>query len=113
MSARPKLVQAGITLFACMLTLAASGDDFCFVRLVFIPETLDTAELPLDDPNSDFLQSNGGSHLQPPNGGADGGLPKAAVHSHACHAVLGFAGCKPLAVDHHSSLSALNKPLLC
>jgi hypothetical protein len=47
----------GLSLLSCLLTLAASGDDFCLLRLIF-PATLAQAEpLPLDDPNADFLAS--------------------------------------------------------
>jgi hypothetical protein len=45
------------TLLCCLLTLGASGDDFCLVRLIvcFTPAT--SAPLPLDDPNTDFVEA--------------------------------------------------------
>ena len=50
-------------LFGCLLVVAASGDDFCLPRLLF-PSTLPAAEtLPLDDPNTDFVQAEGPAAL--------------------------------------------------
>jgi hypothetical protein len=46
-------------LFACLLTIIASGDDFNLMRVAF-PATLagaPTGGLPLDDPNTDFVRS--------------------------------------------------------
>jgi hypothetical protein len=42
-------------LVACLLTLAASGDDFCLVRII-IPDALPASRLPKDDPNADFVE---------------------------------------------------------
>jgi hypothetical protein len=39
------------------LTAGASGDDFSLVRLVISPLALSGEELPLDDPNSDFVEA--------------------------------------------------------
>jgi hypothetical protein len=40
----------------CLLTLAASGDDFCLVRAVFPAAPTRSSILPLDDPNTDFVE---------------------------------------------------------
>jgi hypothetical protein len=51
--------RVNLILLSCLLTLAASGDDCCLLRIVF-PGTFATAEtLPLDDPNTDFVQASG------------------------------------------------------
>jgi hypothetical protein len=44
-----------LALVSCLLTVAASGDDFCLVRVVFPATTAGTPALPLDDPNTDFV----------------------------------------------------------
>jgi hypothetical protein len=47
-----------LCLLACLLTVAASGDDFSLVRVV-LPSALPASEaLPLDDPNNDFLTAS-------------------------------------------------------
>jgi hypothetical protein len=51
-SVLPRVLALG----ACLLTLAASGDDFCVVRLMF-PTALPAAALPEDDPNTDFVEA--------------------------------------------------------
>jgi hypothetical protein len=44
-----------LALIGCILTLAASGDDLCFLR-VAVPSLANArVPLPLDDPNSDFV----------------------------------------------------------
>jgi hypothetical protein len=44
-----------MTWVACLLTIAASGDDFNLVRLLLPPPfSLISSTLPLDDPNTDF-----------------------------------------------------------
>jgi hypothetical protein len=48
-----------LPLLSCLLTVAASGDDFCFARLVLLPSSLTAGLLPLDDPNTDFVNSAG------------------------------------------------------
>jgi hypothetical protein len=40
-------------LVACLLTVLASGDDFCFPRVTLVAAPMDC--LPLDDPNTDFV----------------------------------------------------------
>ncbi len=42
-------------LLACLLTLAASGGDFSLARLALPSPTFGSEELPLDDPNTDFV----------------------------------------------------------
>src|SRR5690349_22406900 len=48
-------IVPGLSLLACLLVLAASGDDFNLLR-VALPSAFPSseAELPEDDPNSDF-----------------------------------------------------------
>jgi hypothetical protein len=50
-------MKHGLALLACLLTVVASGDDICFVRLAVSPPASDV--LPLDDPNCDFVESAG------------------------------------------------------
>ena len=45
-----------LPLLSCLLVLMASGDDFCAPRLLLLPQSAATAELPLDDPNTDFVE---------------------------------------------------------
>ena len=47
-------------LFACVLTIIASGDDFNLVRVLVsgAAPVSPTDGLPLDDPNTDFTQSS-------------------------------------------------------
>ena len=40
-----------------MLMSAARGDDFCGARLAFLFPTSGPAELPLDDPNTNFVKA--------------------------------------------------------
>jgi hypothetical protein len=48
-----------LTAFACWLILLASGDDFNFARMAFLPSPLPSEDLlPLDDPNTDFTESS-------------------------------------------------------
>jgi hypothetical protein len=54
MALRSALSRA-LTLVACALTLAASGDDFNVVRVAF-PAALPASEFPDDDPNTDFVR---------------------------------------------------------
>lgn len=58
--ARPRLAHL-LAVLSCLLTLAASGDDFCLPRLVitFVPGP--SGPLPLDDPNSDFVETTDSS----------------------------------------------------
>jgi hypothetical protein len=54
-----------LSFFSCLLTLVASGDDFCLPRLLF-PVTLAPAEpLPLDDANTDFVTAADSSGARP------------------------------------------------
>jgi hypothetical protein len=45
-----------VALLGCLLTVVASGDDFCLVRVVFPAACAGSLILPLDDPNTDFLE---------------------------------------------------------
>lgn len=46
-----------LSLLACWLTLAASGDDFSLTRLAFCDSVPDPGALPPDDPNNDFVEA--------------------------------------------------------
>jgi hypothetical protein len=50
-----------LPLLCCLLTGIASGDDFSVLRLIFGPARAVSAPLPLDDPNTDFVDSADGS----------------------------------------------------
>jgi hypothetical protein len=57
-------------LLSCLLTLAASGDDFCFARVVLSAPRAASSTLPLDDPNTDFVkQTDSWSSLASHDGG--------------------------------------------
>jgi hypothetical protein len=45
-----------LSLFSCLLILAASGDDFFLMRAAFPFALATSGPFPLDDPNTDFLQ---------------------------------------------------------
>jgi hypothetical protein len=46
----------GLNVLVCLLTVAASGDDMNFARLVLAPAQPFSSALPLDDPNTDFVR---------------------------------------------------------
>ena len=48
-----------VSLLSCLLVLAASGDDICMVRVVFPSALAGSGPLPLDDPNTDFVEVTG------------------------------------------------------
>ncbi len=73
MSRRIRLGRS-LCLLCCLLTAAASGDDFCLVRLI-VGQPRAAAVLPLDDPNTDFLQAGDGAAW----GDAVAHVPVAAV----------------------------------
>ena len=111
MSPRPKLAVL-LSLVSCLLTLAASGDDVCFVRLIFVPETLGSVECPLDDPNTDFLELRESSNRQLPGWDADGGMTNAPADTNAVR--VACAGTRrPLLIDGNFCIAPLNTPLLC
>jgi hypothetical protein len=45
-----------LAMVGCLLTVAASGDDFCLVRVALPTFASASIPLPLDDPNSDFVE---------------------------------------------------------
>jgi hypothetical protein len=99
---------------SCLLVVAASGDDFCLPRLLF-PFTLPAAEvLPLDDPNTDFVEAPGPPGSQrvegPRLGGPEGFCPAVPSSTPA-------AGCLPVAVTfahaRRAPLPGLSPPLRC
>ena len=48
-----------VILLSCHLTLVASGDDFCLLRVIFPSLFATVRALPLDDPKTDFLEAAG------------------------------------------------------
>jgi hypothetical protein len=62
-----------LVLLSCLLTVAASGDDFCLVRLAFPAPLAGTPALPLDDPNTDFVAATDSSAGDLAAKGARGG----------------------------------------
>jgi hypothetical protein len=45
-----------LALLTCLLAVAGSGDDFSLLRLVAPCNLAEAEDLPLDDPNTDFVQ---------------------------------------------------------
>jgi len=93
-------------IFACLLVVAASGDDFNFARLSLIPS--DTAEdvLPLDDPNTDFTESS-----RPTTTSQNGPERKSQANRLRMNALL----IRPFALPTHRfpTRLSLNSPLRC
>jgi hypothetical protein len=103
-----------LALLSCLLVVAASGDDFCLPRLLF-PAALPSATgLPLDDPNTDFVEARGPAASPrvdgPRLGGPEGFCPAASSATPA-------AGCRPGAVafahPRRAPLREPNPPLRC
>ncbi|HMF19073.1 MAG TPA: hypothetical protein VKE98_17825 [Gemmataceae bacterium] len=49
------------TLFTCLLVFLGSGDDINIARLFFPGAAAEAGGLPLDDPNTDLVESSGDS----------------------------------------------------
>jgi hypothetical protein len=100
-----KLLNA-LCLVACLLTGAASGDDFCFARLLFDVPFVAADPLPLDDPNTDFV-----AQAKSIDGGGPALCPPPAVRPTRASQSL------PLDVAHadgpHVPPPESNTPLLC
>src|SRR5262245_3086638 len=112
MSPRPKLILV-VTFFSCLVTLAASGDDFFARRVVFVPESLGEIEFPLDDPNTDFLEMARDLNRPQPSWDGDCATTKSSADSSAVRVACSFTGWSPLPVDRSPSLAALSNPLRC
>jgi hypothetical protein len=113
MTARASAERA-LALLGCLLVAAASGDDFCLPRLLF-PSTLPAAEvLPLDDPNTDFVEARDPAASQrvkePRPGGPEDFCP-------ATSSSVPAAGCLSVASAfthvRRAPLPELNSPLRC
>jgi hypothetical protein len=76
----------GLPLLACLLIGLASADDFCLPRLAFLGTVPDAPLLPLDDPNTDFVEA-GDSCLVRRSTDATGDWPR----GNACRARVGCA----------------------
>jgi hypothetical protein len=98
---------------SCLLVLAASGDDFCLPRLLLPLTPPAPGMLPLDDPNTDFVEAPGPAVSQRVEG------PRVGWPEGFCPAPSSrlAAGYPPVAVafvyDHRASLPGLNSPLRC
>jgi hypothetical protein len=64
-----------LVLLSCLLTAAASGDDISLVRLILPSTLLGSESLPLDDPNTDFLETDYAQSVHPSPMGEDACLP--------------------------------------
>jgi hypothetical protein len=73
------------TLFACLLVLLGSGDDFNFARLVIRcgQGQLPAGGLPLDDPNTDVTPCQRASATRGRSAWGRGGQPSPAANSPA------------------------------
>jgi hypothetical protein len=109
--------QHVLVLLTFLLTAAASGDDFCLPRLAFPSLSLGGEGLPLDDPNSDFLEATDSElvcslqscrHLS--SGSADCGpaTPSSSMHAGSCPALM-----VTLAGMQRYACIELNTPLRC
>jgi hypothetical protein len=113
---RPHDFRSGLLLLACVLTLAASADDFCLPRLVLLGIPADTGSTPDDDPNSDFTRvtrSVSAQRLDPradwPECPTDSGAGAAA----SCAARRGLLLEGARAGGLRPQPAALNSPLRC
>ena len=60
------LCRWAVISLVCCLTLAASGDDVCIVRIALPSLFVGEPPSSLDDPNTDFvISSKGGDHFTP------------------------------------------------
>ena len=104
-----------LTLLTCWLTVAASGDDFNFVRLIFPSLFSVGASLPLDDPNEDFCASCGEGSRPLPTRSHESPGPLAIPPTAACRTQVDFS--QPLYAHlpgaRHFCRSDMNPPLLC
>jgi hypothetical protein len=101
-------------LFACLLTVIASGDDFNLMRVAFPPLRIASpAEgLPLDDPNTDFLAA---SSTRPDSHRADAPVSLPAAVSPR-HGLALIQSSRPLAArvsDHPLPCAPIAPPLRC
>jgi hypothetical protein len=103
-----------LALLSCLLTVGASGDDFCLGRLVFTPALPAQGSLPLDDPNTDFVEaadSVPGAQDRKPSRRGDG--PAASWPTSSRSPRASRAPLLAHAVGPCFPLVGLNIPLLC
>jgi hypothetical protein len=114
---RSRSKQHVLVLLCCLLTGAASGDDFCLPRLAFPSLSLGGERLPLDDPNEDFLEATDSELVRSlescshdAHGSADFGpaIPSSSMHAGSCAALIVTA-----AVPHRPPRTEPNTPLRC
>jgi hypothetical protein len=96
-----------LSLVATLLTLSASGDDFCLARFAF-PLEVPWEVLPLDDPNSDFLSARKSAAVDDHKLGVSGKRPSCDRQTLGC-TLLGIAR----AIHRDPPGMDLNTPLLC
>jgi hypothetical protein len=114
---RSRSRQYVLVLLGFLLTAAASADDFCLPRLVFPSLSHGGEELPLDDPNEDFLEATDSELVrglatcsQGGTGSVDFGSapPSSSMHTGSCPALMAAA-----AVTQQPPRTAPNVPLRC
>jgi hypothetical protein len=109
-------LKLGFSLLTCLLTVAASGDDYCFVRLLFLPTQPLAEPLPLDDPNTDFVESGGPGGAQRSERQARGCTTGATLSLNGI-ALTSANGAQisglHYAIRPDSSSNSLNTPLRC
>ncbi len=106
----PSSQLRALALLCCLLTVSASGDDFYLVRLAIPITSLPPEELPLDDPNADFVEATNSVLLR------QDGHCEVALYSTGTFA-LTTRYCTPLLTAHAASpcvpRAEMNTPLRC
>jgi hypothetical protein len=100
-------------LLVCCLTILASGDDFSLYRIGLpscFPEP-SSGTLPLDDPNTDFLQPAKANGLKKSDGSGPGGPARPATIMGALNPLPPFRTCYLAGTYIPSPVPA--KPLRC
>jgi hypothetical protein len=112
MRAQPSSV---LVVLACLLIGADSADDFCLLRFALPSYFFSDEVLPLDDPNSDFVEATDSCSVSERVGAARGGADLPDVRSVARQANgSDFAFSALLTSEHQHPLPIeLHVPLRC
>jgi hypothetical protein len=108
--------MARVCLLSCLLTLLASGDDFCVPRLLLWPTPTAPAELPLDDPNTDFVEVGdpwAAQRSSPDTCDRMGGVAVCPPAGRPAPAGRSPTPCRPFADHLDTPSDLLNTPLRC